>query len=225
MVGASGNSFGSRLWTDGYLFAPMLQPYARAILCPHCDEAFFREDAREVDRYSPDGEAGQWDRFIVKHDGPPLVSDGGLPAYRALLDKTRDRERLRYLRTRIWHVQNDRIREEHEKALEELHDRSGSLLSRLRPAREPEGSREEPTVLDEGYAENLRALVDLLGDAPEESLMKAEIHRELGMFDRAVEIARTVSGELEWVARQIIALAEAGDARVAVLRRPGDDDD
>jgi len=41
----SGNTFGSTLWSDGYLDAPMLPRAVQATRCPSCAKVFFVEDA------------------------------------------------------------------------------------------------------------------------------------------------------------------------------------
>jgi hypothetical protein len=54
--------------------------------------------------------------------------------------------------------------------------------------------------------------------------MRAEIYRELGVFERSIEISRAISGKHQWVATQIMAVDGPGDAQVAVLKPPIDDD-
>jgi len=215
-VGISGNTIGATLWTDGFLDAPMLQPYVRAIRCPHCSKAFFRDDARSSG-------ISREDSLAEGDDAVPGVYDGGLSAYRELLGKTDDRERMHYLRIRIWHAQNDKVRKAHGKALRERRRARFGGASDDTDAAPP--LKVEVPVANASFQANLRALLELLGDNPDDTLMRAEIWRELGGFDQALEIARTISDEREWVARQIIALAEAGDAQVAVLARPDEDED
>ena len=217
-VGISGNTIGATLWTDGFLDAPMLQPYVRAIRCPHCRKAYFRDDARSAGMSRED--------ILAERDhAVPEIYDGGLSAYRELLGKTDDLERLRYLRIRIWHAQNNKVRKAYEKAWREAPRAQFGKAPHRADADAAPPIRVEVPMANARFQANLRALLELLGDDPDDTLMRAEIWRELGGFDQALEIARTISDEREWVARQMIALAEAGDAQVAVLARPDEDED
>lgn len=217
-VGVSGNTFGSTLWTDGFLDAPMLQPAARALRCPHCHEAFFRDDAKEAEEHSTA-------RPEIASDSTPYASVGGLSTYRELIAKTTDRERLGYLRIMIWHEQNDRLRKEHAKREREKRNAWPDLRSRSETADGAQRLEPAAPIKNARFAANLRALSKLLDETPEHAIMKAEICRELGMFEQAIDTAGAVSGKSEWVAHQIIALAKAGNARVAILKRPGEKED
>ena len=217
-VGVSGNTIGATLWTDGFLDAPMLQPDAHALRCPHCLKAFFRKDARSagLDREQARASA---------HDAAAWVDDADLSVYRELLGKTDDRNLLRYLRISIWHLQNDKVRQAYEKIWRQRRLEKYDYPPDQRDACKAPLPKVEVRVASTRFVSNLRALLRLLTDEPDDLLMKAEICRELGRFDDAVEIARTVSDDREWAARQIMALAEAGDAQVAVLARPDEGED
>ena len=85
LVGISGNTIGSTLWSDGFLDAPMLQPNAWAITCPHCGEAFFREETTYADEYAPLAGENSNTLFPVQD---PFLDGGELATYQQLLDKT-----------------------------------------------------------------------------------------------------------------------------------------
>lgn len=44
----SGNTFGSHLWSDGYMHAPMLPEMVRVTRCPGCRRIYWLADAQEV---------------------------------------------------------------------------------------------------------------------------------------------------------------------------------
>lgn len=44
----SGNTFGSQLWSDGYMHAPMLPEMVRVTRCPGCRRIYWWADAHEV---------------------------------------------------------------------------------------------------------------------------------------------------------------------------------
>ena len=49
---ASGNTFGSTLWSDGYRHSPMLEPSVPVIQCDDCSRIFLKWKAEEVGQYS-----------------------------------------------------------------------------------------------------------------------------------------------------------------------------
>jgi len=65
---------------------------------------------------------------------------------------------------------------------------------------------------------NLLALLDRLGDSPQDRLMRAEILREMGRFEDCLEALMGFDGgELEGIARLVRELAMARDSRVVSI--------
>jgi hypothetical protein len=49
----SGNTFGARHWTDGYMHAPMLPQQPSITRCRECDTFFWLSDAEKVGEFNP----------------------------------------------------------------------------------------------------------------------------------------------------------------------------
>jgi len=104
----SGNTFGSKLWTDGKLEAPMLPDRPEWVKCPHCAHLFWVEEARKL---------GEWNigkRNSLRADWPkaqtPLVPSES-DYYAALKTPPQDPKKERYLRVRALLVRNDHFRQ------------------------------------------------------------------------------------------------------------------
>ncbi len=77
---------------------------------------------------------------------------------------------------------------------------------------------ESSAPLDDAEQRNLLALLELLGDAPEDRLLRAEILREMGRFGDCLEVLMGFAdGDLDEVARLVRELAMKRDARVAAV--------
>lgn len=195
----SGNTFGSTLWSDGYLDAPMMPRAVQATRCPSCAKPFFVEDAEDL------GEHWTYGSYRDDSEGPlpegykdaPAVDDATPDALSDLKGQTEDRDRLRYLCMQSWHLYN-------------------------RPYRNPKakGSVTRPAEFDS----NLEQLIGLLdNDRGQDQLLKAEALRELGKHAESLAALENIDGELGWVTDQIRAMAQAGVTVVGVLLRPGEE--
>ncbi len=195
----SGNTFGSTLWSDGYLYAPMMPRAVQATRCPSCAKALFVEDADDLGEhwtygsYRDDGDEPLPEGF----KDAPAVEDAKPDALAELILQTDDRDRLRYLCMQTWHIYNQAYR--NSKAKKQVH----------RPA---------------GFDGNLERLIGLLDDdRGQDQIMKAEALRELGRHAEALAALQDVDAELGWVADQIRSMAQAGISAVGVLLRPGEE--
>lgn len=193
----SGNTFGSTLWSDGYLDAPMLPRAVQVTRCPSCAKTFFIEDAEDLGEYWTYGsyrkdskealQAGYKKAPAVKEATPDVLSE--------LILHTQDPDRLRYLRIQKWHIDNQAFRNPKTK---------------------------EPVQLPAGFNGNLEQLVSLLeNDRGQDQIMKAEALRELGRYTQAIKSLLDIDAEFGWVADQIRSMAQAGVSAVGVLLRPG----
>ena len=95
---ASGNTFLSTFWSDGYLHAPMLPLTVKTTRCPGCNKSFFVEDANEIDQVT------------IDRDNVPIIEAAKSDALLELIEQTKDQERICYLRVQIWHKLNHPLR-------------------------------------------------------------------------------------------------------------------
>jgi len=192
----SGNTFGSTLWSDGYLDAPMMPDTVEVTRCPSCSKAFFVEDAESIGEFET---SGAQDADI---SSPPEIcrsalaaSDADLDALAELVLHTPDDDRLRFLRLKIWHLHNDAHRN---------------------PGNEPSESKPK------NFSNNLEELIlHLEDDGGQDQLMKAEALRELGRHTEALSSLQGIGTDLAWASNQIRSMAQEGVTDVAILRRPG----
>jgi len=194
----SGNTFGSTLWSDGYLNAPWLPSPVLATRCPSCAKAFFVEDAEYLGEYwiyrsFADNSARP---LPDSYKNVPAVEDADPEALCELMTQTEDRDRLRYLCTQTWHIYNQACRNPKTKV-----------------------QVQKPV----GFSRNLERLVGLLEDNHgQDQIMKAEALRELGKHAEAITALQDIDTELAWVADQIRYMAQARVSAVGVLLRPGE---
>jgi hypothetical protein len=124
---------------------------------------FWEDECEEVGQVSPWDESKQSERTDLEYAVEPAEPD----YQRALAaGMASTPEKQRYLRTRLWWAANDSLR--------------SGLVERT------------PEFWTEQIVGNLRAIAELLdgGDA-EARLMRAEVFRELGEFDRAASVLTT----------------------------------
>jgi hypothetical protein len=77
---------------------------------------------------------------------------------------------------------------------------------------------EAPKPFATAEERNLLALLERLGDSPQDTLMRAEILREMARFEDCLEVLKGFDGgELEGIASLIRELAMKGDDRVVAI--------
>jgi hypothetical protein len=194
----SGNTFGSTLWSDGYLDAPMRPQVVEVTRCPVCQGPFFVEDAEDVGDEWSYGAVWRGLSEVLPEDfqKAPKVAEADHVALSELAQKTADRERLRYLLMQSWQIYNHPVRK-----------------------RKVKGKKPNPEGL-KGALERLIGLLD--DDRGQDQIMKAEALRELGKHAEAIAALQDIDAELGWVADQIRTMAQAGVSAVAMLLRPGE---
>jgi hypothetical protein len=115
----SGNTFGLRLWSDGFQHAPMLVDPPPIVQCGACTRCFFLNGARRI---------GDSDEAL------PNVREPSEAAYydalRSGMAQNREQERL--LRTRAWWRSNDSRRHPPDPAAAGALDPSDERLENLR---------------------------------------------------------------------------------------------
>lgn len=101
----SGNTFGARQWSDGFLDAPMLPELPRLAKCPHCAALFWVEEAKQLGECWPGQiESSRWPE--AKAIEGPNVKEflSELPSVEG------DAEKAAFVRMRAWWRGNDRFR-------------------------------------------------------------------------------------------------------------------
>jgi len=188
------NTFGATAWTDGKVVAPGLPQQPALTKCRCCGHYFWVRDAKVVGEIGPGGDSAD----EVPDAWKNAESVKGLDE-RAYLEAigagvARDKEQEVALRIYAWWAGNDPVRGEGE---------SGGLQPSV-PVRSPAATA------------NLERLFGLLDEQdPSEQLMKAELARELGRFDEAMQLLDCdFPGEYAQAADFIRRLAREKDAAV-----------
>jgi hypothetical protein len=152
------NTFGAKFYTDGFVKGPMYDEGRLVLICPGCRKYFWREDVPTLDSIR--------DRdYFLDSEKKSLAGAGWIQGhhFEDMVRQSfwRNPEEEKYIRIRAWWSSNSP-------------NRDG-------PSQEFRLSTEQE--------ENLRRLLELLdADDPNESLMKAEIFRELGQFDECLKL-------------------------------------
>ncbi len=192
----SGNTFGSRAWTDGARRSPMLPATSPVAKCQHCSGYYWTREAKvhgEIPVWGNEGEEIKPEWASAPYLAEPKEKD-----YYAALQTglARSLEEEKALRILAWWRRNDRFRDSGE-------DTPPSLVKMSRACRS-----------------SLLALATLL-DTQEDTdrIMRAEVLREMGDF-RAGRSALLAIGSTEnaSVVGQIIALCDANDPLVREIR-------
>ena len=188
----SGNTIGATFWTDGKCQGPMLAEYSWLLKYKGENLLFWDGEYVEIDSYP-----------AVLTCNEKLEPWFGLEYaetpeekdyFRALkLGLGSTREKQKYLRLQLWWAGNDRLR------------------------------RSPAAKLSKRHIENLEALLPLLKmEKSEDRLIRAEVLRELGRFDEALQaLNRPFRNEHALTAERIRALCLAGDRRVAKVQGGG----
>jgi len=182
----SSNNFGAVIWTDGRLVNPMGDDAPPLRVIPTTHERFWVDDAEEVTAI----DCGEDDYQQVPYAEDPTPND-----YLACLAEdtpivTADPTRPRILRTLLWHCLNDSLRDD-------------------------ETATRDP-VSQAHFEENLRQLIPLFDlDNPNQRILAASAHRELGHFDQALALlTHDFPESYRPAATHIRTLAQQQDSRV-----------
>src|ERR1044072_246587 len=166
----SGNTLGSRVWTDGKRISPMLPRPPVVVKCHQCAECFWLDQAEKVGTVERRVKEGR----IVDPawTAAPVVQEPTEEEYYQALQKglAADARHERSLRVSAWWRSNDSCREISDSDVDEVGAASGKRR------------------------ENLQALVGLLREEDEnDRIMKAEALRQLGEFKSAHQVLGRVS--------------------------------
>ena len=190
----SGNTVGEEIWTDGMRFAPMLLFAPAVAECEKCKKPFWLQDARTVGEFS-DGPDAASDVDPSWVEAPSVREPSAMGYYVALKSGfARSPTQEKSLRRMAMWRENDSVR----------------------------GPAPQTRQLSTEATANMTALARLLDESDtSECIMKAEIFRELGEFDLAMQLlARVDDPDYAWVVEVIRSLCEQRDAMVRELQ-PG----
>jgi len=202
---ATGNTFGAAYWSDAKREAPMLPESPALVACPACNAYLWIASLTPIgqhDWYLPTVRQLVGQRHIEPQQEPPeewrnapqFRAPNGKDLVQALDAGLADTpERERYLRLRLWWSLNDPHR--------------------------GEDNGDAPRSDAERFQGNLDRLAPLLGDSPNDRLLRAEIARECGSLARSIELCDSLIGmdveaHLKETASLIRARAFQQDTRV-----------
>jgi hypothetical protein len=167
----SGNTFDAELYSDGKRIAPMLPEFPNLTDCKKCRNIFWLSKTKKIGEYSWGDEPNQlWENADYAEF---LSVHNYFKAIKANIAENRHEEL--YIRKRIWWSFNDRLRK-------------GGKLFRF--------VNEEVR-----WKENIDRLLELLDiEQIDQKIMVAELHRNLGEFERCLELINSIEDvELEWL--------------------------
>lgn len=185
----SGNSFGAETFTDGKRIAPMLPEFPNLTKCNKCDAIFWLSKLKEVGTYQwGDEEKSNWGNA----DNAEFLN---IEDYFSALNEelAENMEEELFIRQRIWWAYNDRVRN---------------------------GNNPFVDINDEiKWRENCKKLISLLDESDlNQSIMIAELNRNLGDFESCLEIIKKIDNdELNWLTDIFISECEKGNKWVVKL--------
>lgn len=203
----SGNTLGAKVWTDGFMDAPMLMPPPVVAKCPDCQHCYWLERAPKV---------AKTDHFLVL-DSRAVEEPEERDYYRLLRQGfATDLQQERTLRTLAWWRSNDAHREGFVRPPRLSEGFPGPWHPVVPPDWRRKVSPGRAVRRSAACRENLEQLARLMDEAdPADRLMKAELSRELGQFEAALQILGSVATKIPGLhAARIRQLCEAGDVAV-----------
>lgn len=214
----SGNSGGATNWSDGKRDLPMLPSPPRFVRCARCGHCDWLEDAPRCDEAEVDVDDREAPGRRRPTPSVPYVLEASEADMLQALEHDAPRmspERERDLRVLAWWKSNDRARSGRSALSRPGWPPGGITTDRSAPERP---SAREPSRSAANRTRNLRALLPLLAGADvTHTLMRCEIHRQLGEFDEA---RRQLSGLTDPRYASVVAqFAEFCEARDSGLRR------
>ena len=169
---ASGNTFGSTLYSDGKMIAPMLPEFPNLTKCTKCNTILWLSDMKEI------GTCDAWDKKCNPEwknaDRVEFLEVIDLLRFLELDTVKNNKEKEKIVRQRIWWTFNDRIRDGKEIFIQETDE-----------------------VL---WEQNCRRLIELFDTADvNQKIMVAELHRNLGEFDICMELINSLDKKFDWI--------------------------
>jgi hypothetical protein len=176
----SGNTFGAKIYSDGKRIAPMLREFPNLTKCRKCNSIFWLSKLVELGSY-------KWnDEIDANWQNADKAQFLKIDDYFEALDKglAEDKVEEFYIRQRIWWSYNDQTRQ-------------GKEIFK----------NEEDEFR---WKENLNQLLSLLDLSDvSQSMMAAEIHRNMGAFENCISLIETIDdNNLNWLKEKFLAECE-----------------
>jgi len=202
----SGNTCGAVFWTDGEYYAPMLPDSPELVKCPNCKALLWLEELEVVvgeEKGYHSGFGPFWIEGIDLTTVRPYKMPNMKDYFRLLKMKIDNDERETYLRLRAWHAGNDRRRE-----------------SEHGPGKFKKKKDLSPLPFSDAEIKNMKDLTCILDEQDdEERMLKAELVRELGFFNRCIScLAKPLAEDYSLSASLIKGLAEKHDPWVREVK-------
>ena len=194
----SGNTFNSKLYSDGKQVAPMLPDFPNLTKCNKCNNIFWLSDLEEIGCYHRRSRLFKDNDDIVDEDdmqdkweSADKVDFLNIEDLCKALNTARNIKEEKTIRIWIWWAFNDRIREGGDNMFVETNDK-------------------------ERWEENCRTLIKVLDDTDfSEKLMIADLYRNLGEFDNCIDIIDNLNqDDINWLKDPVEYLARKSISRV-----------
>jgi hypothetical protein len=187
----SGNTFGSTLYSDGKMIAPMLPEFPNLTKCKKCDTILCLSEMKEV------GTCDVWGEKCKKEwknaDRAEFLDVSDLFRFLEMDIVKNDKEKEKIVRQRIWWTFNDRLRNNKEIFVQENDE-----------------------VL---WEQNCRRLVELFDTTDvNQKIMTAELHRNLGEFESCMELINSLDSNFDWLIEKFKTECENGNKLLMKLR-------
>ncbi len=163
---ASGNTFTARFWPDGLMKAPMMPDMPPLINCPCCEDFIWRSNCEEIEVING---YDSGDEIKAKYPNVKMYKDPTIDTFMlALEEKGLRKNREGYIRTKLMHFFND-------------------------VNRDMEIPISEPSNFQ---IENYKRLLEIATkDNANDTMIRAEIYREIGEFEKCLELLDKVKSE------------------------------
>ncbi len=174
----SGNTYGAKLYSDGKRVAPMMPEFPDLTKCKKCNAIFWLSKLEEIGTEELDDSHNS--KWKDADDAEFLEINDYFKALGLGISENINKER--FIRREIWWAYNDKVREgEGEKMFDNEDD-------------------------EMRWKENLLNFIKLLDTSDINSMiMKAEIRRSLGEFDKCIKIMQSIDNqELDWLKEKFI---------------------
>jgi hypothetical protein len=185
----SGNTFGSRLFSDGKVIAPMLPDFPDLTKCKKCNTIFWLSKLKEIGTFEwGEDRNPEWQNADVAQF---LEIDDYFNAIKMGIAENKEQELI--IRQQIWWAYNDRSR----MGQKIFNDENDELR----------------------WIENVEKLKSILNQSDiNQKIMVAEINRNLGDFENCIHIIQSIDDEdLDWVKERLIKECKLKNKRVVEL--------
>lgn len=227
MALASGNTFSGEVWSDSRHFYPMLPNYSPIQKCPHCSHYFFEDDGHfeMASTVAVNGKQVkvEWpSRFAWRRDKDEEITK---TPEMIEMEELRKRIHEQVRKNRFGDLSYQELAEaEKDVMVEGISDdqRREYLITFLYALNDSKygRARSGKEYISDYYQARFRtvalALIDLFG---EEKTITAELWRELGDFDKSIELCHSLitAGTDVQVVMQIMERAKAKDPDAFIL--------